>query len=175
MKKNKIKNLTFAGVSLAFCLLLPFLTGNNTALGNALCLMHIPVLLCGFVCGGALGGAVGFVAPVFRSLLISKPPLFPTAFAMAFELCAYGFISGFLYRKLPKKIPCLYFSLICAMLGGRIIWGAVKYIIMGFGGDRFSLSLFVNAVFVKSAMGIAIQIALIPPIVYALRRAGYIE
>lgn len=175
MKKTKTKNIVFAGISLAFCLLLPFITGNNQALGNALCLMHIPVLICGFACGGFAGSVVGFTAPLLRSLIISKPPLFPTAFAMAFELCFYGVISGFLYKKLPKKVPYLYFSLICAMLGGRIVWGAVKYIIMGFGGDYFSLSLFANAVFVKSALGIVLQIVLIPPVVYALRRSGYIR
>lgn len=174
MKNNNIKNLTFSGISLAMCILLPFLTGNDMALGNALCLMHIPVLLCGFACGGLWGGAVGFCAPLIRSLIVSRPPLFPTAFAMAFELCVYGLIVGLLYKKFPKKTPYIYLSLICAMLSGRIVWGAVKYIIMGFGGDAFSLTIFANSVFVKSVLGIILQIVLIPPIVLALRRAKII-
>lgn len=175
MKSKNIKKFTFSGISLALCILLPFLTGNDIALGNALCLMHIPVLLCGFSCDGACGASVGFIAPLFRSLILSRPPLFPTAFAMAFELCVYGFVVGLLYRRLPKKPLCIYISLICAMLSGRIVWGAVKYIIMGFGGDAFSLSIFANAVFVKSVLGIVLQIVLIPPLVLALKRAGFVE
>ncbi len=175
MKNKNIKKLTFSGISLALCILFPFLTGNDIALGNALCLMHIPVLLCGFSCGGAWGVAVGFTAPILRSIIVSRPPLFPTAFAMAFELCVYGLVVGLLYRRLPKKPVYIYISLICAMLSGRIVWGAVKYIIMGFGGDAFSLSIFANAVFVKSVLGIVLQIVLIPPLVLALKRAGLVE
>ncbi len=159
MKNKNIKKLTFSGISLALCILLPFLTGNDIALGNALCLMHIPVLLCGFSCGGAWGAAVGFTAPILRSI----------------ELCVYGLVVGLLYRRLPKKPVYIYISLICAMLSGRIVWGAVKYIIMGFGSDAFSLSIFANAVFVKSVLGIVLQIVLIPPLVLALKRAGLVE
>ena len=94
---------------------------------------------------------------------------------MAFELCVYGLVVGLLFHRLPKKPLCIYISLICAMLSGRIVWGAVKYIIMGFGGGAFSLSIFANAVFVKSVLGIVLQIVLIPPLVLALRRAGLVE
>lgn len=94
---------------------------------------------------------------------------------MAFELCIYGFVVGLLYQRLPKKPYGIYISLICAMLSGRIAWGIVKYIIMGFGGDAFSISIFVNSVFIRSVLGIALQIALIPPLVIALRRAGVVK
>ena len=34
-----------------------------------------------------------------RAVLFGMPPLFPTGAAMAFELAAYGFLSGFLYNR----------------------------------------------------------------------------
>jgi len=68
-----------------------------------LCPMHIPVLLCGFLCGPAWAAIVGAVAPLLRFALFGMPPIFPTGTAMAFELAAYGAVSGLMYRLLPKK------------------------------------------------------------------------
>lgn len=54
-----IRNLVYAGVALALCLVLPFLTGQIPQIGSALCPMHIPVLLAGFLCGPWWAAAVG--------------------------------------------------------------------------------------------------------------------
>ena len=107
MKVN-LKKLVLAGVFLALCLLLPFVTGQIPQIGAALSPMHIPVLLCGFVCGWPYGLVVGFVAPLLRFMLFGMPPIFPTGIAMAFELAAYGALTGILYRLLPKKTPYIY-------------------------------------------------------------------
>lgn len=48
---------------------------------------------------------------------------------MAFELAAYGLISGLLYRRLPKNAAGVYASLAGAMVGGRMVWGAVRALI----------------------------------------------
>ena len=77
---------------LALAYVMPFLTGQIPQVGSMLCPMHIPVLLCGFFCGAPWGLAVGFVAPLLRSFTLGMPPMFPTAFCMAFELAAYGFV-----------------------------------------------------------------------------------
>lgn len=56
------RNLVYAGAALALCLVLPFLTGQIPQIGSALCPMHIPVLLAGFLCGpwvGCGGGSSG--------------------------------------------------------------------------------------------------------------------
>jgi hypothetical protein len=56
-----------------------------------------------FLCGWPWGLAIGFIAPPLRSVCCSAcPPLFPSAVAMAFELAAYGAVSGILYKALPK-------------------------------------------------------------------------
>jgi hypothetical protein len=36
---------------LAMALIFPFITGQLQSFGSALCPMHVPVLLCGFICG----------------------------------------------------------------------------------------------------------------------------
>ena len=57
-------------------------TGHLPQVGNMLCPMHFPILLCGFVLGGPWGLAVGFAAPLLRSVLFGMPPMFPIAISM---------------------------------------------------------------------------------------------
>lgn len=46
-KKGTVR-LVLAAMFLALALVLPFITGQLPQIGNALCPMHFPVLLCGF-------------------------------------------------------------------------------------------------------------------------------
>ena len=170
-----LKKLVYAAMCLALCMVLPFLTGNNRMLGNILCLMHIPVLLCGFICGWPWGLAVGAIAPLLRSVTIGMPPLYPVAVAMAFELAVYGLVSGLLYRAFPKKPWYLYLALIIAMLAGRVVSGAVQFAFLGLFHTPYSMQTFFTASFVTPWPGILLQIALIPPIVLALKKAGIME
>ena len=169
--KDSLKKMIYAALCLALCIVLPFLTGNNRMLGSILCLMHIPVLLCGIICGPWWGLAVGAIAPLLRSVTISMPPLFPTAVAMAFELAVYGLISGLLYRALPKKPWSIFVALIVAMLAGRLVSGAVQFAFLGLFHTQYSLQTFLTASFVTPWPGILIQIVLIPAIVFALDKA----
>ena len=61
---------------------LPMVTGHLPQVGNMLCPMHFPILLCGFVLGGPWGLAVGFAAPLLRSVLFGMPPMFPIAISI---------------------------------------------------------------------------------------------
>ena len=173
MSKN-IKKLTFSALFLALCMVLPFLTGQIPQIGQMLSPMHIPVLLCGFVCGWGWGLAVGFIAPFLRSLLFGMPALFPNAVAMAFELAAYGALAGILYKAFPKKIPYIYVTLILAMIGGRIVWGIVDFILLSINGSQLTMEMFLSAVVLKSIPGIILHIVLIPLIVIALQKAKLI-
>lgn len=168
----KLHKLVTSGVCLALCLVLPFLTGQIPEIGNMLCPMHIPVLLCGFLCGGVWGGATGFLAPLLRSLLLGKPLLFPAAVNMAFELLAYGLSAGLLYRVLPKKKLHIYTSLICAMLIGRMVWGLSAMITFHLAGMPFTAKLFFTQAFINAVPGIILHIILIPVLVMTLQRAG---
>lgn len=174
MKKLNTKNLVTAAVCLALCLVLPFLTGQIPQIGSALSPMHIPVLLAGFLCGPWWAAAVGAVAPPLRFALFQKPPLFPTGLAMCFELAAYGLISGLLYRRLPKRPASIYTALIAAMLAGRVVWGAVRVVLSGVSGEPFTWEMFMAGAFFKAVPGIVVHIVLIPLLVMALKRAGFL-
>lgn len=108
MKESKsqksLQTLVTAAMMLALGLALPFFTGQIPQVGNMLCPMHLPVLLCGLLCGWKYGLAVGFILPPLRYVLFSAPPIFPAGAAMAFELAAYGFLSGFLYARDRKSV-----------------------------------------------------------------------
>jgi len=132
MRSSHIHRLVAAALFLAIALVLPFLTGQIPEIGNMLCPMHIPVLLCGFFCGWPWGLAIGFIAPLLRSVLFGMPAMFPQAVSMAFELACYGAVSGFLYAVLPKKKTFIYVSLIGAMILGRLVWGAARFVFAGY-------------------------------------------
>ena len=171
MKKKTVLSITYSAMCIALAMVLPLITGNVPRIGNMLCPMHIPVLLCGFLCGPSWGFAVGAASPLLRSLIFSAPPFFPIAVAMAFELAAYGAVSGVLYRRLPKSPWSLYASLLCAMATGRVLWGAVRFILAGLTGTEFPFSAFVAGAVTNAIPGIVIQLILIPLAVAVLERA----
>lgn len=176
MSKGNIstKKMVLAALFLALGLYLPFLTGQIPQIGSMLLPMHLPVLICGFVCGWQYGLVVGFILPLFRSLLFGMPPFPLVAVPMAFELATYGLLTGLLYKLLPKKHSFIYVSLIVAMLGGRIVWGLVRFAML-FTGTSITWQAFMSAVFLKSIPGIIVQIVLVPLVVLALERVGLIE
>lgn len=175
LRSTSTKRLVLAGLFLGLGLVMPFLTGQIPSVGSRLLPMHIPVLLCGFVLGGPLGLVVGFLTPLLRSVLFGMPPLFPTALVMAFELAAYGYLAGVLYRSLPKKRIRIYASLLLAMLGGRVVWGLVNAVVLGFSGTSFTWQMFTAGALINAAPGIILQIIVIPVIVVVLQRAKLME
>jgi len=172
--KTRILRLVLAAFFLALAEVLPFLTGQIPQIGRMLCPLHFPVLLCGFFCGPLYGLAVGIIAPLLRSLLFGMPVFFPGAVIYAFELGAYGLLSGVLYALLPKKIPYIYVSLIGAMLGGRVVYGIVKFLLLRFTGTVFTWEMFVAGAFAEAIPGILAQIILIPLLVMTLKRFSFV-
>ncbi len=172
--KTPIRRLTAAAVCLALCLMLPFLTGQIPQIGNALCPMHIPVLMAGFICGPWWAAAVGMVAPLLRHVLFGMPPIL-IALAMCFELAVYGLISGLLYGKMKKRLRNVYLSLVAAMILGRVIWGIAEVVILRITDGLFTWTAFVAGAVLNAIPGILVQIILIPVIVITLRKANIIE
>jgi len=170
-----IRNLVFSSVCLTLCLVLPFLTGQIPQIGKALCPMHIPVFLSGFLCGPWWAMAVGVIAPIFRSLLFSMPPLVPTAIAMSFELLTYGLVVGLLYRFLPKKTGSIYITLIVAMFAGRGVWGIASIFIYGAANQAFTWPLFIAGAFTNAIAGIVVHILLVPVLVLTLQKGSIIH
>ena len=174
-RKMNLQMTILSAIFLAIGLLLPCITMNIPTVGKMLCPMHIPVLLCGFICGWPYGLIVGFITPLLRSVTFGMPVMMPNAVCMAFELAAYGFVAGFLSKKIYKDMKSLYISLIAAMLAGRGIWGLVSAAVYGLMGAEFTWKIFFMAGFVNAVPGIVIQLVLIPVLVNRLYAAGVIE
>lgn len=168
--RNEIKKLTLSAMFLALAFVLPFVTGQIPQIGSMLCPMHIPVLLCGFFCGSPWGLVVGFVAPLLRSFTLGMPPMFPTAFCMAFELAAYGFVAGALHNRLQRSKVNVYVSLLCAMVVGRLVWGLAMFMCMGFDLTAFGIEAFLAGAFFNAIPGIILQIVFIPLLVISLEK-----
>ena len=172
-KKNIlfIKKLVYSAMFLALALILPFFTGQIPEIGNMLCPMHIPVLICGFVCGAPYGFLVGAAAPLLRFLVFHAPTLL-RALPMSAELAVYGLCAGILYKVFPKKSLFVYVSLICSMAAGRAVWGAISLVIAGASGTEFGFAAFWAGAVANAVPGIILQIAFVPAAFLALRRAG---
>lgn len=171
-----IRKLTISAMLLALGLVLPFLTGQIPRIGNMLLPMHIPVFLCGLICSWQYGAIVGFVLPLLRSALFGAPVMYPMAAAMALELMTYGLVSGIIYSASRRQgAGAIYRALIAAMLAGRIVWGAAETVMLGLGGSTFTWKAFMAGAFLNAIPGIAIQLILIPSIMYALDRIGLVK
>ena len=163
------KRMALSSVLLAIGLVLPLLTMQIKEIGDTLLPMHLPVLLCGFLCGAYYGGAVGLILPFLRSIIFGLPPIFPNAVWLAAELMTYGLLAGFVFSRTRKNMGGIYVSLIAAMLGGRIVWGATKAALLGVGEGGFTVAAFLAGGFVDAIPGIALQLVLIPLLVRAVR------
>ncbi len=169
---NNVKKLAVTAMLFAVGMVLPFFIGQIPAIGKMLLPMHIPVLLCGFIVGWQYGALIGFLLPIVRGLVFGMPPLYPNAVAMAFEMAAYGFVSGYLYSHARWQCTkMLYISLVTAMLAGRLVWAFAEVILLGIGGNTFTWEMFATGAFLNAIPGIIVQLVLIPLIMVALRRA----
>ncbi|MBQ2735652.1 MAG: ECF transporter S component [Clostridia bacterium] len=173
MKSNVLKKLVLSGMFLAIGLVLPFFTGQIREIGKMLLPMHIPVMLCGLICGAKYGLTLGISMPLLRSFLFGMPVLYPNAVAMAFELAAYGCTVGLLFGKHPHRSVLLsvYRALIPAMLVGRLVWGVVEVVLLGFFGDGFTFAAFLSGSVLSAIPGILLQLVLIPSLMLALYKA----
>ena len=177
MTSKQIRKMTYAAVLLALAVLMPRVAGLIPDIGKTLNLMHIPVLLCGFLCGWSWGLAVGFTAPLLSSAINGMPGIFPDAVVMAFELATYGAAAGAMYRLLPRKLKAgrIYIALLAAMLAGRVVYAAAYLLLTGLGLVQINeawLAFVWGRAFVKPFPGIVLQIVLVPLLVMALERAG---
>ena len=166
---KKLNKPILSAMFIAIGLVLPFFTGQIKQIGNMLLPMHIPVMLCSFICGWKYGFLVGFILPLLRSALFGMPVMFPSAVAMAFELASYGFMAGFLYRKLSLgKWADIYLPLIISMIFGRVVWGIVQMLLLG--AESFGMSAFIAGAILKALPGIIAQLIIIPAIVAMFNR-----
>ena len=167
------KRLILAGLCVALGIVLPVAFHSVANAGSIFLPMHIPVLLCGLICGWPYGLACGVLAPLLSSLITGMPPM---AFlpSMLCELAVYGFVSGLLMRyvKTGKLLADLYISLVGAMLLGRLVLGLLNAVL--FHAGEYSVALWTTSAFVTALPGIVIQLAVIPVLVFALKKSKLI-
>lgn len=183
MRKNDtLYRMIVTAVLLALGLILPFLTGQLQSFGKLLSPLHIPVLICGLTCGWAWGGALGLILPVLRMALFGMPAA-PMAYPMAFEMCAYGVVTGLLYPYLrrelcgrygAKPLVAMLATLGIAMVAGRIVGGAAKALLLMAGaipGAPLTFTAFVTAYFVDTAVAAVVHLIVVPAVVLPLEKA----
>ena len=152
---DQVKRLTLSAFFLALGLVLPFAFHSFGPQAGAVFLpMHIPVLLCGFVCGSAYGALIGVLTPLLSSALTGMPPLL-----------TYGFLSGWMTKKLP-----LYPSLIITMLAGRAVSGMTNLVLLSMAGKAYTVHIFLTAAFVTAIPGIVLQLVMIPLLVSVVKK-----
>jgi len=159
---SETKKITYSGLFLALAVLIPYIFHISGIPGNVFLPMHIPVILCGFICGKKYGLIIGLISPLINTALVGMPVLYPIGISMVFELAAYGFFAGYLYKLFNKKI---ILTLLSSMVIGRIIKGIVMYLITVPFGNIFVLKGFLTVIFITSIWGILIQIILIPIVI----------
>lgn len=167
------KRLILAGLCVALGIVLPVAFHSVANAGSIFLPMHIPVLLCGLICGWPYGLACGVLAPLLSSLITGMPSM---AFlpSMLCELAVYGFVSGLLMRyvKTGKLLADLYISLVGAMLLGRLVLGLLNAVL--FRAGEYSVALWTTSAFVTALPDIVIQLAVIPVLVFALKKSKLI-
>ena len=166
MKKSPTFRLVLASLFTAIGVLLPSVFHTFGISGSIFLPMHIPVFLCGMVCGWQYGAICGILVPLLCSFT-GMPPLFPTAISMACELATYGFVSGLLIQKCKPL-----YTLIAAMITGRVVMGLANTVLLGMSGKTYALSAFLSGAFVVSAPGSVVQLVLVPLLVTLLQKAG---
>ncbi len=172
--KLTIRNLIFAALCTALCVVLPLAFHAVPDGGSILSPMHIPVLLCGLICGPLWGMACGIAGPLLSSVITSMPPMAYLP-PMLIECAVYGLVAGVMMRfvRTGKLYGDLYISLLTSMLLGRIVAGAAKALI--FAAGEYSFAMWTTAYFVTSLPGIVIHLLLIPSLVVALQAERLVE
>lgn len=163
-ERLKTKELILSGLLIAVGILLPMIFHSVGMAGKIFLPIHIPVLIGGFLLSPPLAFIVGFITPILSGALTGMPVIFPIAVIMAFELGVYGLIASLMFRKLTV-IP----SLIISMISGRLIAGLVVYILAQFFGVKMNAIMYLKGAVVTGLPGIAIQILLLPVLIYGLR------
>ena len=178
MKRNsKTTRLTIGAMMLAMSIILPqiFHFTGIPQVGSVFLPMHIPVILAGFILGPAYGTVIGAVAPIISHFITNMPVSARLPFMIG-ELAVYGLVSGLMFHQMGLKNKKFgsFVSLIVAMIAGRAFYAGMLFVAARFMGIECGGAMAAVTATVTGVYGIALQIVAIPPIVYALKRGGFI-
>ncbi len=134
--------------------------GVQTALGEMLLPMHLPVMLAGLWGGPVAGLLAGLVSPIISFGLTNMPVAAMVPF-MTVELAGYGLTAGLLSRH---KMPVLG-KVLLTQVAGRVARAVVLLVaVYGFDVSKPAVSIIWTSISAGLA-GILLQWALIPLLV----------
>lgn len=171
---SSVKRACICSFCAAMCYVLP-IAFHAVGLGGVFCPMHLPVLLCGLLCSWPYGAFCGLAGPVISCVLSGMPSPAQLAY-MAPELVVYGLAAGVGMRliRTGKTAMDIYLSLLPAMLLGRVAGGAAQAIFYLAAARSYSMALWASAYVVATLPGAALQLIVLPALVWALTRARLI-
>ena len=80
------------------------------------------------------------------------------------------------FLKLNKRgVAGVYMALVPAMLAGRAVWGVAQTVLLGLGGNGFTMQMFIAGAFATALPGIVLQLVLIPVVMVGLEHAGVLR
>ena len=167
------KKMAVGGLLIAVGILLPqvFHLAGGSAMGTLFLPMHLPVLLGGFLLGPLFGGTVGLLTPLVSCLLTGMPAAAVLPY-MAVELLVYGLAGGAFYKQC--RLPALV-SLVLAQAAGRLVKALLLFVMAGVFGVKAPPALSVFTAALEGLPGLAVQWAVIPLLLTALRKSHLLE
>lgn len=166
----RTKKMIYGGLLTAVGLVLPqafHVFGQGV--GMAFLPMHLPVMIAGILLGPCYGGLIGLIVPLVSSMLTGMPPV-PKLYFMFVELVAYGIFTGIFIRKMN-----VYFTLLSAMILGRVLYGCSLIIgvkLLGFHFSFANMGAFLAGI-VSGIPGMILQITVIPLFYFTLKKGGW--
>lgn len=126
MKKFSIRDVIIFVVLLVINLMFFNLTASNSLIDIFL-LVQIPVFLAGFLLSPSKALVFGLILPLLSYYIFDYPETLPYTVILSMEFATYAFIASFLNKR--HKIN-VFISQIVSMLVGRIVSGAVVFILV---------------------------------------------
>jgi len=160
-----VRDIARASFLSALGLALPFLF-HLVGAGKMFLPMHIPIIIGGFLLPPTLATFIGAIVPFLSSILTGMPPIVPTMPLMVLELAGLGGITAILYQRLKAGI---WASLIGGIIGDRVVL-ALAVFLLGRWLEVKSAIAYVSTAVITGLPGIALQLLLIPPIIYLYER-----
>ena len=120
----------------------------------------------------ALFLALAFVLPMITGHV---PQIGNMLCPMHFPVLLAGFVLGGPWGLALGFIAPLLRSVLFGMVAGRLVWGAVRFVLAGLSGSAFPFSAFLSGALLTAVPGIIAQLILIPLILTALQKAKFMD
>ncbi len=162
---NSLRSMVISAAMTALALLLP-MAFHAVGLGHYFLPMLLPLLLNGFLSSLPWAVLAGAAAPWISALLTGMPPIYPpVALIMSIEGIVLAGTASLLFRLLNRRI---WRALLVAIGADR----AVAFLLTWAMASRFGISPKIAAfgTFVEALPGVALQIAVVPLVIRALRK-----